>query len=82
MVEISEDDKRLKEIGKRLRQLRINAGYTSAESFGYDHGINRVCMSRAESGKNLTLKTLFKHLSIHRVSLQEFVTMPLDVLIK
>jgi transcriptional regulator with XRE-family HTH domain len=65
-------DERIQTIAKKIRQLRIDANYTSAESFAYDHDINRVQYWRVENGTNLTLKTLLKILDIHKISLGDF----------
>ncbi len=65
-------DKRIILISKKLKELRIKANYTSAESFAYDHDLNRVQYWRVESGTNVTLKTLLKILDIHKISLGEF----------
>lgn len=69
-VEIA--DERIQTIARKIRQLRIEANYTSAESFAYDHNINRVQYWRVENGTNLTLKTLLKILDIHKISLGDF----------
>lgn len=65
-------DERVQQIAKKIRNLRIEANYTSAESFAYDNNINRVQYWRVENGTNLTLKTLLKILDIHKISLGEF----------
>lgn len=65
-------DKRIILISEKLKELRIKANYTSAESFAYDHDLNRVQYWRVESGTNVTLKTLLKILDIHKISLGEF----------
>ena len=65
-------DERIQTIAKKIRQLRIEANYTSAESFAYEHEINRVQYWRVENGTNLTLKTLLKILDIHKISLSDF----------
>lgn len=65
-------DERIQTIAKKIRQLRIEANYTSAESFAYDKDINRVQYWRVENGTNLTLKTLLKILDIHKISLSDF----------
>lgn len=67
-----EDDKRIKQIADKIRQLRINAGYTSHENFAWDNGLSRVQYWRVESGANITLKTLLKILDIHKMSLEDF----------
>jgi transcriptional regulator with XRE-family HTH domain len=63
----------LKEIGNQLAELRRKKGYTSHESFAYDHDIPRMHYWRIENGKtNLTLRSLMKILAIHQISLEEF----------
>ena len=65
-------DLRIKLIANKLKELRIAAGYSSAESFAYDKGENRVQYWRVESGANITLKTLLRVLDIHKISLTDF----------
>lgn len=65
-------DKRIQQIAQKIKELRVNAGYTSAENFAFDNELNRVQYWRVESGANITLKTLLKVLDIHKISLSEF----------
>lgn len=68
-------EKILQDIGEKLRQLRKECGYTSAESFAYDHDLPRVHYWRIESGKvNITVRSLHRILSIHRLTLDDFFT--------
>jgi transcriptional regulator with XRE-family HTH domain len=63
----------LKDIGNKLAELRRTKGYTSHESFAYDHDIPRMHYWRIENGKtNLTIRSLMRILSVHNVTLQEF----------
>lgn len=65
--------KTLEDIGKKLQELRKKNGYTSAENFAYDHDLPRVHYWRIEKGKvNITIKSLHKLLSIHKLSIEEF----------
>lgn len=65
--------KTLEEIGQRLIDLRKRKGYTSAESFAYDHDLPRVHYWRIERGKvNITIKSLHKLLAIHKISMRDF----------
>jgi transcriptional regulator with XRE-family HTH domain len=65
--------KTLEEIGQKLRELRKKKGYSSAETFAYDYDLPRVHYWRIEKGKvNITIKSLHKLLSIHKISLEEF----------
>ncbi len=59
-------------IAAKLKELRVAAGYTSHESFAWDHEINRIQYWRIEKGSNITLKTLLAVLDIHNVSLSDF----------
>jgi hypothetical protein len=66
----------LKEIGKRIASLRRNMGYTSHETFAFDHNLPRVNYWRLETGKtNCTMKTLVKILTIQNLTLEVFFTM-------
>ena len=60
-------------VGLKLMELRKKKGYTSHEDFAFDHDIPRVQYWRIEKGKtNLTLKSLIKLLSIHKMTEDEF----------
>ena len=60
-------------IGKKLLELRLRKGYTSHAEFAADFDLPRIQYWRMEKGKaNITLKSLLKILSIHKVSLHEF----------
>jgi transcriptional regulator with XRE-family HTH domain len=65
--------KTLEDIGQKLTALRKKKGYTSHETFAYDFDLPRVHYWRIEKGKvNLTVKSLMKILSIHKLTLEEF----------
>jgi hypothetical protein len=66
------EDKRLIAIGKQIKQLRIEMGYSSAEIFAYEKNINRISYWRMEKGSNITLNSLLKIMDIHQISLSEF----------
>jgi transcriptional regulator with XRE-family HTH domain len=60
-------------IAKKLVELRKKKGYSSYESFAYDHEIPRMQYWRMEKGKtNVTLKSLVKILAIHKMTVEEF----------
>ncbi|MBO6517402.1 MAG: helix-turn-helix transcriptional regulator [Bacteroidia bacterium] len=60
-------------IGNRLRELRKELGYESAEKFAWENKINRVQYWRMENGQNFTLESLFKVLDAMETSFQTFV---------
>ncbi len=68
----SKQEKRLKKIGEKLRDLRKGAGYKSYENFAFDNEINRVQYGRMEKGANVTVGSLLKVLEIHRLTLEDF----------
>jgi DNA-binding XRE family transcriptional regulator len=72
MSESLEEDPRILVIAKKIKALRINNGYKSYEHFAHDHNLQRMSYWRLEKGSNLTLKTLFKILDIHHVTVEDF----------
>ena len=59
-------------MAQKLKQMRIDSGYSSYETFAWEKGINRVQYWRIEKGSNITLTSLLKVLDIHKISLSEF----------
>lgn len=54
--------------------LRKKRGYTSYESFAFEHDFPRAQYWRVETGRhNLTLRTLSKLMAIHNLPLEEFL---------
>lgn len=66
------NDEKIRAISERIKQLRIDAGYTSYEKFSLDHGLEGKQYWRLESGKNFTIQTLLKITDIHKTTLEEF----------
>ena len=67
------------EIGERLTELRRKKGYTSYETFAFDHGLPRVHYWRIEKGKaNITFKSLMRILAIHNLTFEEFFCYKVD----
>jgi hypothetical protein len=69
---LSTSDNRLLKIAQKLKQMRLDKGYTSYETFAWENEINRVQYWRIEKGSNITLTSLMKVLDIHNVSLKDF----------
>lgn len=59
-------------VAQKLKQLRLDAGYSSYESFALDNNFDRKQYWRIENGSNLTLKTLSSILNVHKISFDEF----------
>jgi len=67
------NDDILIKIGARLRKLRKERGYSSYETFAFDHDLPRMHYWRIEKGKaNVTIKTLERILKIHEMSFHDF----------
>src|SRR5687768_5854592 len=63
----------LKNIGIALSALRIQKGYDSIKDFAQAHDLPLIQYWRIEKGKaNITIKSLMKLLSIHRLEPVEF----------
>lgn len=67
-----EIDEQIQKIATKLKELRKAKGFTSYETFAFEHDINRVQYWRIEKGQNITLKTLLKVLDIHEITLSDF----------
>ena len=67
-----EEEKLLRLIGKRIRELRIDKGYSSQESFAYDANIPRAQYGRYEAGTNITILSLNKIIKFHKITLEDF----------
>ncbi len=62
-----------KEIGFRLKELRIRKGYSSYENFALEYDLSRMQYWRIEKGlANLTMRSLITLLNIHEISIEEF----------
>ena len=72
MAKSVSSDKRRKQIGEKLKQLRLKDGFKSAETFSYEKELNRVQYWRMEKGANFTMDSLLKVLDIHKISLEDF----------
>lgn len=69
---LNDFDKPIEAIGKKLRELRIEAGYKSYEVFAWENSLSRIQYWKMEQGTNCTLKSLHKVLYIHQLSFREF----------
>lgn len=62
----------LKQLGDRIRKLRVEKGYTSHETFAYENDINRAQYSRYERGEDLRFSTLIKIVQALGMTMEEF----------
>jgi transcriptional regulator with XRE-family HTH domain len=47
-------------LGKRIKQLRLEKGYTSQETFAYDNGYTLSYYSRLERGEDIRFSSLVR----------------------
>jgi transcriptional regulator with XRE-family HTH domain len=59
-------------IAIKLKQLRVEKGFTSYEDFALEYDLSRSYYWKVEKGQNMTLDYLISILKIHGVSLKEF----------
>ena len=65
-------DAELKKLGNRIKQLRIDKGYSSYEYFAYEHNISRAQFGRYEKGQDLRYSSLIKVIAAFEMSVQDF----------
>ena len=65
-------EKQLKLIGKRIKQVRKDQGYSNYEQFAFSHDLNRHSVSRWEGGKDIRISSLLKLLEAFDMSPEEF----------
>ncbi|HNP66318.1 MAG TPA: helix-turn-helix transcriptional regulator [Aequorivita sp.] len=70
--DIDYPQEQLRNLGRRLRELRIERGYTNYEQFAFDHDLPRAQYGRYEQGKDLRFSSLVKVLKALDVTLEEF----------
>lgn len=71
-------DKELQRLGRRIKSLRIQRGYSSYEYFAFEHNISRAQFGRYEQGKDLRYSTLVKLVSAFGLTIKEFFSEGFD----
>lgn len=64
--------KQLKNLGNKLRELRLEQGYSNYEQFAYEHNLPRAQYGRYEQGQDLRFSSLLKVLKALDVTPQNF----------
>jgi transcriptional regulator with XRE-family HTH domain len=62
----------LQKVGDRLKELRIEKGFSSYEDFAYSIEISRSQIGRYERGRDLRLSTLITITNALEISLEDF----------
>ncbi len=70
---LDDNQQLLQKIGKRLKDLRVQAGYTSAEAFAWEHAFGRSQYSTWERGQDLKITSLHKLATAHKITLSELL---------
>ena len=66
------EEKKLAQLGDRIRYYRKQGGYSNYEHLAYDCGISRSQYGKYENGGNIKFTTLCKILDHLDVSLEDF----------
>jgi hypothetical protein len=69
---IYDKEEYIDKMAKRLRELRTAKGYTSHETFAYEHNIPRAQYGRYERGTDLRFSSLLKIVQAFDMTLEEF----------
>ena len=72
---MQEEKKILQKIGKQLKIMRINAGFTSYENFAFELDISSRYYWDVENGRNFSILYLLRILSHYQITIQEFFLM-------
>jgi transcriptional regulator with XRE-family HTH domain len=59
-------------IGKRIKELRIENGFTSYENFAFEHDLSARYYWGVENGRNISIKYLLKLLDIFSTDIKVF----------
>lgn len=59
-------------LGKRIKSLRIQKGYSNYETFAYEHNIPRAQFGRYEAGQDLRFSSLMKVIRAFDMTPSEF----------
>jgi transcriptional regulator with XRE-family HTH domain len=76
--ERKDPNEELRQLGQRIKNLRIQKGYSSFEDFAYEHGISRAQFGRYEKGQNLRYTSLKKIIDAFGITLHEFFSEGFD----
>lgn len=68
----------LSKVGQRIKQLRIEKGYSSYEYFAYENNISRAQFGRYEQGQDLRLSSLIRVVNAFGMTLEEFFSEGFD----
>ncbi len=70
--------KDVQKLAKRIRSLRIKAGYSNYEYFAYDNNLPRAQYGRYEKGEDIRFSSLIKIVKAFKMTLPEFFSEGFD----
>ena len=71
-------NKDLTRLAKRIKELRVQKGYSSYEYFAYENEISRAQYGRYEKGEDMRYSSLLKVIKALGVSVTEFFSEDFD----
>ena len=64
--------RKMKQLGARVKSLRIEKGYSNYEQFAFQHNIARAQYGRYENGEDLRFSSLLRVIDAFDMTLAEF----------
>lgn len=61
-----------KQIGERIKNLRMQKGYENYEKFAYQHDLPRAQFGRYERGQDMQVSSLYKVVRAFDMTMEEF----------
>lgn len=65
-------------VGKRIKELRIKAGYTNQEHFAWDNQLGRSQYGKYEKGADMRISSLENILNAFKITPKEFFSEGFD----
>jgi transcriptional regulator with XRE-family HTH domain len=59
-------------IGKRIKDLRLRAGYSNAEKFAFENDITRSQYAMWEKGQDMKISSLLRIARAHNITIDDF----------
>ncbi len=75
---MEEKQTQVRQLGERIRQLRIEKGYSNYENFAFENNIPRAQFGRYEKGQDLRFSSLVKVVKAFDMTLEEFFSEGFD----
>jgi transcriptional regulator with XRE-family HTH domain len=67
------DEQVFQKIGKRIKDLRLKAGYSNAEKFAFENEITRSQYAMWEKGQDMKVSSLLRIARAHNMTLTELI---------